>query len=415
VSSSFDLTIVGGGILGLATARELLGRHPRLRVAVLEKEPRLGEHQSGHNSGVIHSGLYYAPGSLKARLCAEGRDRMYAYCDEHGIPYQRCGKLVVALDESELPRLEDLYRRGIANGVPGLEMVGPDRLREIEPHSAGVKAIWSPVTGIVDFRRVVESYAEEVRQRGGEIRTEHEVTGIARRSGRVLLRTVHGILDTQYLVTCAGLQSDRIARLTGGDEDPKIVPFRGDYFTLHPDRRHLVKGMIYPVPDPAFPFLGVHFTLRMDGEVWLGPNAVLAFAREGYSRYHVNPADLLEALTYRGFRALARKYWRTGLGEMVRDYNKAAFVRELQRYMPELRHEDVLPGPSGVRAQALSGDGKMVDDFVISADEHVIHVRNAPSPAATSSLAIGRELADMADARFTLDAADTSRRVHAAS
>ena len=410
MSTSFDLAIIGAGIVGLAAARELLGRHPRLRVAVLDKDSEIGQHQSGHNSGVIHAGLYYAPGSLKAKLCAEGRDRLYAFCDEQAIPYDRCGKLVVALNESELPRLQELYRRGTANGVPGLEMVGQERLRELEPYSEGVQGIFSPVTGIIDFRQVTAAYARQVRERGGEILLNHEVTAISRRQGRVLLRTTHGILDTRHLVTCAGLYSDRVAQMTGGDVDPKIVPFRGDYFMIRPERRHLVKGMIYPVPDPAFPFLGVHFTRRMDGEVWLGPNAVLAFAREGYRRLDVNPRDLAETLAYGGFRTLALKYWRTGLDEMVRDFVKTAFVRELRRYMPELRDEDVVSGPSGVRAQALDAEGKMVDDFAISSSEQVIHVRNAPSPAATSSLAIGRVIADMADERFSLEAEDASKR-----
>ncbi len=405
-----DLVVVGAGIVGLATARELLIRYPRLRLVVLEKEPRIGEHQTGHNSGVIHSGLYYAPGSLKARLCTQGRDLLYAYCDEHGIPYRRVGKVVVALDESELPRLEELYRRGTANGVPGLELIGPERLRELEPHAAGIRAILSPITGIVDFGQVAQSYAQEVQARGGEIRLNHTVLALARRGGQVLLKTSQGALETRALITCAGLYSDRLARMTGAPEDPKIVPFRGDYYVLRPERRWLVKSNIYPVPDPSFPFLGVHFTPRMDGNVWLGPNAVLAFAREGYRRWDVNPADLLDALRYPGFQALARRYWRTGLEEMLRDYSKSAFVRALQRYVPELRPEDVLPGPSGVRAQALSRDGKLVDDFVLSSAEGVIHVRNAPSPAATSSLAIGKAIADMADERFGLAALDAGRR-----
>ena len=406
-----DLAIVGGGILGLATAREILGRYPRLKLVVLEKEPEIGRHQTGHNSGVIHAGLYYAPGSLKAKLCAEGRDKLYAFLDEQGIPYRRVGKLVVALNEAELPRLEELHRRGTANGVPGLEVVGPERLREMEPHVAGVRAIFSPITGIVDYGQVAQAYARQVRERGGEIRTRCAVDAIARRGDRVLLRTTQGVVQTRALITCAGLHSDRLARMTGGEEDPKIVPFRGDYYILRPERRDLVRGNVYPVPDPSFPFLGVHFTPRMNGDVWLGPNAVLAFAREGYQRLDVNARDLAETLAYPGFQALALKYWRTGLDEMVRDFSRAAFVRELQRYVPALREDDVLPGPSGVRAQALNRDGSLVDDFVLSSAPGVIHVRNAPSPAATSSLAIGRMIADMAEQQLDLAALDRGRRV----
>lgn len=401
-ASSFDLVVVGAGIVGLAVARELLGRYPRVRLALLEKEPAIGQHQTGHNSGVIHGGLYYQPGSLKARLCTRGRELMYAYCDEQGIPYRKVGKLVVALREEELPRLEELHRRGTANGVPGLEVIGAERLREMEPHAAGIRALFSPQTGIVDFGRVARSYARQVSERGGEIRLGSPVTSIARRQGRVLLKTNTDVVDTRALITCGGLHSDRLARMTGGEESPKIVPFRGDYYLLRPERHSLVRGNIYPVPDPAFPFLGVHFTPRMDGAVWLGPNAVLAFAREGYRRSDVNPTDLLEALTYPGFQALARKFWRTGLDEMVRDFSRTAFVRELQRYIPELRPDDVIPGPSGVRAQAVGADGSMADDFVFGSAPQVIHVRNAPSPAATSSLAIAEVIAERAAREFGL-------------
>ena len=395
-----DLAIVGGGIVGLATAREILGRYPRLRLVVLEKEPVLGQHQSGHNSGVIHSGLYYAPGSLKARLCAEGRQRLYAFCDEQGIPYRRVGKVVVALDEAELPRLEELYRRGTANGVPGLEMIGRERLGEMEPHVAGLKAILSPITGIVDFGQVVQAYARQVRERNGEIRTACGVSAIARRGEWVLLRTTQGVVQTRALITCAGVYSDRLARMTGGEPDPRIVPFRGDYYILRPERQALVRGNVYPVPDPAFPFLGVHFTPRMSGEVWLGPNAVLAFAREGYHKTDVNVADLAETLTYPGFLRLARRYWRTGLGELWRSVSKAAFVRALQRLLPDIRAEHLEAAPAGVRAQAVARDGGLVDDFLIQEHGRVVNVLNAPSPAATASLAIGRQVVDRLAARL---------------
>ncbi len=389
-----DIAVIGGGIVGLATARELLQRRPGQRLVVLEKEHAIGRHQTGHNSGVIHSGIYYAPGSLKARLCVAGAARLYRYCDEKGIPYQKCGKVIIARSAAELPRLEELYRRGLANGVPGLELVGPERLRELEPHAAGVRAIWSPNTGIVDFGRVAAAYAEDVQALGGEIRTGYRVTAIRRVGGVTRIRTSGGDVEARLVVACAGLHADRVAALTGAPRSPRIVPFRGDYYILRPERRHLVRGNIYPVPDPSFPFLGVHFTPRMDGSVWLGPNAVLAFAREGYRRTDVNPRDLLEALTFPGFLRLARKYWRTGLAEMWRDVSRRAFWKSLQSYVPEIRPDDLLPGPAGVRAQALADDGTLVDDFVVHYTDGVVHVRNAPSPAATSSLAIAELIAD---------------------
>jgi len=389
-----DIAVIGGGIVGLATARELLQRRPGQRLVVLEKERAIGRHQTGHNSGVIHSGIYYAPGSLKARLCVAGAARLYRYCEEKGIPYQKCGKVIIARTAAELPRLEELHRRGLANGVPGLELIGPDRLRELEPHATGVKALWSPNTGIVDFGRVAAAYAEDVQSMGGEIRTRHRVTAIRRVGGVTRLRTTGGDVEARLVVACAGLHADRVAALTGAPRTPRIVPFRGDYYILRPERRHLVRGNIYPVPDPSFPFLGVHFTPRMDGSVWLGPNAVLAFAREGYRRTDVNPRDLLEALTFPGFLRLARKYWRTGLAEMWRDVSRRAFWQSLQSYVPEIRPNDLLPGPAGVRAQALAEDGTLVDDFVVHYTDGVVHVRNAPSPAATSSLAIAELIAD---------------------
>ena len=353
--SRYDLVVIGAGILGLASARELLRRHPRLRLAVLDKEHRIGQHQTGHNSGVIHSGIYYAPGSFKARLCVQGGRDLYAYCAEKGIPTERCGKVIVAADESELPRLDELMRRGQANGVAGLEFVGPERLRELEPACVGVRAIWSPNTGIVDYDRVAAAYADDVRAAGGEILPGRRVQAIRRRTSGVLLETPVGDVEARRVVACAGLYADRVARLTGGPPDPRIVPFRGDYWVLRPEQRHLARNLIYPVPDPAFPFLGVHFTRRItDGAVWLGPNAVLAFAREGYRRSDVNLPELAEALSYRGFQKLAAKYWRMGWEEMVRDYSKAAFLRSLQRYVPRLTAADLLPGPSGVRAQTMS-------------------------------------------------------------
>ena len=392
-----DVVIVGGGIVGLATAFRLLEARPELRLTLVEKEPHLATHQTGHNSGVLHAGLYYAPGSLKAQLCGEGKADLEAFATTHGLPFERCGKLVVAVEERELPRLVDLRRRAEANGVLGLEEVGPDRMREIEPHVAGIRGLWSPSTGIIDFRRVALALADEVRTRGGTIETSWPVSGIDALGSEVVVRRADGDVRTAALaVVCGGLHADRLARLTGDDADPRIVPFRGDYYALAAAARPLVRGLIYPVPDPRFPFLGVHFTRRVDGEVWAGPNAVLAFAREGYRRRDVRPRDLLETLGDRGFRRLARRYLRAGLAELWRDWWKPAFVAELRRYLPEIQAMDLRFGPSGVRAQAVSADGRLVDDFVLGGRGRVIHVRNAPSPAATSSLAIARRVAGMA-------------------
>jgi (S)-2-hydroxyglutarate dehydrogenase len=391
-----DVAIVGGGIVGLATAYRLLEMRPDLRLAILEREPELASHQSGHNSGVVHAGLYYTPGSLKARLCREGKAELEAFCEMKGIPLQRVGKLVVALTEDELPRLAALHERASANAVPGLEAVGPERIREIEPHAAGIRALWSPSTGIVDFRRVALAYADEIRARGGTIHTARAVTAIEDRTDELVLRTDRGEVVTRSVVTCAGLWADRVAAMTGdaGRAAPRIVPFRGDYYTLTPDARPLVNGLIYPVPDPRFPFLGVHFTPRIDGGVLAGPNAVLAFARAGYRRRDISLRDLGGTLLYPGFLRLASTYLRTGLAEVWRDWWKPAFVRQLQRYVPELRPDQLVFGPSGVRAQALARDGTLVDDFDFGGSGRVVHVRNAPSPAATSSLGIGRLVAE---------------------
>ncbi|HEX7420750.1 MAG TPA: L-2-hydroxyglutarate oxidase [Thermoanaerobaculia bacterium] len=396
----YDLIVIGGGIVGLATAYQMLLRKPALRVCLLEKESELGTHQTGHNSGVIHAGLYYVPGSAKARLCGEGRRALLVFADEHGIPYELCGKLVVALDNSELDRLASIKQRATANGVEGLEEVGPEQMREIEPHAAGIRALWSPRSGIIDFRRVALAYADEVRSRGGTILANQKVKSIRRGPNEQVVMTQHDEFAARDVISCAGLYSDRVAAMTGDAGDERIVPFRGDYYTLKPDARRLVRGLLYPVPDPRFPFLGVHFTKRIDGEVLAGPNAVLAFAREGYKRLDVAPRELAATLMFRGFRRLAKTYIRTGIAEMWRDWSKAAFTTELQRYVPKIRAQDLIFGPSGVRAQSLSAAGTMVDDFSIGESAHMLHLRNAPSPAATASLAIGRELAEMAVARF---------------
>jgi L-2-hydroxyglutarate oxidase LhgO len=388
--------VVGAGIVGMATARELVNRHADLRLAVIDKEQVVGAHQTGHNSGVIHSGIYYAPGSLKARLCVEGAREMYAYCESRGIAAERCGKVIVATEEPELGRLDALLERGMANCVDGLEMIGPQGLRELEPHCAGIRALWSPNAGIVDYREVVRHYALDVRNAGGEVHTGRELLGIVRRSDRVLLQTSAGDLEALRVVVCAGLYADRVAALGGGRREPQVVPFRGDYWELRPEARHLCRNLIYPVPDPSFPFLGVHATRRIGSEeVWLGPNAVLAFSREGYGRLDVSARDLAQVLASRGFQRLAARYWRMGALELWRDFSKRAFCESVRRYLPEVTMADMVPGPSGVRAQALDPAGRLVDDFVTEVQgDRVMHVRNAPSPGATSSLAIGRLVAD---------------------
>ena len=399
-ADALDVVIVGGGIVGLATAYRILQARPEVRLSLLEREPELATHQSGHNSGVLHAGLYYAPGSLKARLCREGKSTLDVFAAEHAIPIERTGKLVVALREEELPRLADIRERALANRVVGLETLGRDQIRELEPHAAGIRALWSPTTAIIDFRRVALAIANEVRAMGASIETGREVTGVTERQGALIVATTHGEVVTRNLVACAGVWADKVADMTRDAGAERIVPFRGDYYTLKEPARRLVRGLIYPVPDPRFPFLGVHFTKRIDGNVWAGPNAVLALARTGYRRRDLSLRDLAENLRYRGFQRLARRYWRTGLAEIWRDVSKRAFAAELRRYIPELQNDDLVFGPSGIRAQAVDPDGSIVDDFRLGGSAHVLHVRNAPSPAATASLAIGRHLAEAAAARF---------------
>lgn len=395
--TAWDAIVIGGGILGLSTAMEISRRRPRRRVLVLEKEAEVGRHQSLHNSGVIHAGLYYRPGSLKAKTCVEGAAAMVRFARERGIPHEICGKLVVAANEAEVPRLEELRRRGAANGVENISVLGPEALREVEPRVRGVRALWVPSTGIIDYGAVARAFARLITDAGQKIRTSAKVTAIARSGRERRVETTAGDFEGRLIINCAGLHADRIARLAGGAPPVKIVPFRGEYYELAPERRALVKGLIYPVPDPALPFLGVHFTRRVNGAVEAGPNAVLACAREGYSKTDVNPRDLLETLTYPGFLRLARKYWKTGLGEMVRSFSKSAFTRALRKLMPEIRESDLIPAGAGVRAQAVDGNGRLLDDFAILRTEGAIHVCNAPSPGATASLTIGRAIADMAD------------------
>jgi len=388
-----DVLVVGGGIVGLASARRLIEETPSTRVAVIEKEAAVAAHQTGHNSGVIHSGIYYRPGSSKARTCVRGSSLMKEFCRSHGIRFEECGKVVVALEEAELPRLEELHRRGTENGVPGIAMIGPERLKEIEPHSAGIRALHVPGAAIIDYSEVARKLADLVRARGGEVRTGTRVTGIREDGDALVVETSAGTWRTKFLISCAGLHSDRVARMEGGDPGTRIVPFRGEYYEISEERSSLVRGLIYPVPDPQFPFLGVHFTRRIQGGVEAGPNAVLAFSREGYRKSQVRPRDLAETLLYPGFWKLARKYWRTGFDEMVRSFSKKAFVKALAKLVPEIRESDVKPGGSGVRAQALSPAGNLIDDFLIAERPRALHVLNAPSPAATASLAIAEEIA----------------------
>jgi len=402
-----DVAIVGAGLIGLATARELLSRHPALRVTVLDKEASVAAHQSSHNSGVIHQGVYYAPDSLKARLCADGARRLETFCAEHDVPVVRTGKLVVARSEAELPALAELERRAAANRVRGLRRLVADEIGEIEPHAVGVAALHSPHTSVVDFGAVARALAADVARAGGEILLGREVRGLARVPDGTVLETSDGELEARHLIGCAGLQSDRLAALSDPDEMRRlrIVPFRGDYYELRPERRDLCRGLIYPVPDPRFPILGVHFSRRHDGAVWAGPNAVLAFAREGYRRRSLSGRSLWEMLTFPGFWRMAAEHWRMGIGEIWRDLVKGSFVRSLQDYVPDVRSADLVPGPSGVRAQAIARDGGLVDDFVVSVTPGAIHVRNAPSPAATSSLSIAGLIADRAEEGFGLGSA----------
>jgi L-2-hydroxyglutarate oxidase len=398
--SHHDVIIIGGGIVGLAVALEITRRFPRLRLLLLEKEDGVGRHQSSHNSGVIHSGTYYKPGSLKAKLCVEGARAMVQFCREHGIPHQVCGKVIVATEEEELSRLEELRRRGEANGLTGLRLIGTSELREIEPHASGLRALVVPSTGITDYAAVCTKYAELILSQGGTILTSTAVTGLRVVSDEVVVETSGPAFSTTHLINCAGLFSDRISRMAGEKPDIIIAPFRGEYYDLTPARCSLVRTLIYPVPDPRFPFLGVHFTRRVKGGVDAGPNAVLAFRREGYRRTDFDLRDLVSSLLFPGFWRMAAKHWRSGLDEFHRSFSKPLFVRALQRLVPEVRDEDLVPGGSGVRAQALKRDGTLVDDFQFVPSGRMLHVLNVPSPAATASLVIGRTIGNMAAQNF---------------
>jgi 2-hydroxyglutarate dehydrogenase len=395
--ASADFVVIGGGILGLAVAREMLARHPGTRLCVLERENRLAAHQTSHSSGVIHGGIYYAPGSLKARLCVEGARLLYSYCDQAGIETKRSGKLIVATEESELPRLEELERRGTANEVPGLRRIGADEIAEIEPHARGIAALHSPATGVVDFARVARGFAADVEAAGGTIVTGCEVRGLRPRAGKVAVNHGGGTTECGFVIGCAGAWSDRLAIAAGAPAEPRIVPFRGAYLRLRPARRDLVRASIYPVPDPELPFLGGHLTRGIDGEVLLGPSALMVGARDAYRLGRLRPRDLADNLTWPGTWRLVHRFWKTGLAELRHAASRRAFVDELRRFVPELDPGDVLPGFSGIRAQALDRDGRLVDDFIVHRTERALHVRNAPSPAATSSLALAKLIADQAD------------------
>ena len=402
INSRYNVIVIGGGAVGLGVALEISRRFPRARLLVLEKEAEVARHQSGHNSGVIHSGVYYKPGSLKARLCVAGAAAMVEFCREHGIPHQVCGKVIVAIREEEIPRLAELQRRGQANGLTGLRVISREQLREIEPHASGLQALLVPSTGVTDYAQVCQKYAELIVGGGGEVLTSAPAINIRRISTEIVVKTPRGAFQTDALINCAGLFADRMSRLAGDDPCVMIVPFRGEYYDLTPERASLVKALIYPVPDPRFPFLGVHFTRRISGKVDAGPNAVLALAREGYRHSDINLRDLGSSVAFPGFWRLARQHWRYGIGEWHRSLSKAAFVRALQTLVPEISEADLVPGGSGVRAQALKTDGSLVDDFQFVASGKVLNVLNVPSPAATASLMIGREIVETASKQLGL-------------
>lgn len=386
----FEIAVIGAGIVGLATALELSRRFPGMSIVVLEKEETVGSHQTGHNSGVIHSGIYYKPGSLKARLCVSGARALVHFCQEHSLPYEICGKVIVASSIDEVPRLEELYRRGQGNGLRDLKMISADEIREYEPYSFGVRGIHVPETGIVNYRNVADKFVELIVRGGGQVLLSHEVIGIRQLATHLVIETTRGTVTTKFIINCAGLHSDRISRMANMELGLKIIPFRGEYYELAPSKRANVKSLIYPVPDSRFPFLGVHFTRRIAGGVEVGPNAILALKREGYSKRSFQPGDVLDSILFPGFWKMAAKYWRTSVGEYYRSWNKQAFVRALQRLMPTIREQDLIPGGSGVRAQAVDSHGKLIDDFYFVHSDRMMHVCNVPSPAATASLAIAK-------------------------
>ena len=405
IDRQYDVVVVGGGIIGLATSMKLTQDFPNLKVAVLEKEKEVAQHQTGHNSGVIHAGIYYAPGSQKANFCSTGGKLLRNFCDEYGIAYDMCGKLIVATDDSEVPQLEELFKRGTENGAEGLRMVDREEIKDIEPYSAGVKAILSPNTGIIDYFEVSQAFATRMRENGGDLLTNVEVISMENRDNLVYINTTSGTIAAKYVLNCAGLHADTVARMMGVDVGVKIVPFRGEYFSIIPEKEHMVKGLIYPVPNPSMPFLGVHFTRRINGSVEAGPNAVLAFAREGYKKTDVNLKDTLETLSYSGFWKMSAKYWKVGMHEQYRSLVKGVFVKSLQKLMPEITGDDLGAPGAGVRAQVIDSNGGLLQDFAIEASPNAIHVLSAPSPGATSSLTISEYIVDLAQESFDLSAA----------
>lgn len=392
----YDVIVVGAGIVGLATALQIKQQRPALKVMVLEKESKVAAHQTGNNSGVIHSGIYYKPGSLKALNCIEGYHLLIEFCKAHQIPFELCGKIIVATSESELTALDNIYKRGVENGLTGLRYINSEEIKAIEPETYGVKGLVVPQTGIVDYKVVANKYAEVFQSLGGELMYNQKVVAVNAQAHEIQVKTNQQSFTTRLMVNCAGLYSDKVAAMTILDLDIKIIPFRGEYYALKHEKRQMVKHLIYPVPDPNFPFLGVHFTRRIDGEIEAGPNAVLAFKREGYKKSQINLKELIESLTWSGFIAVFKKYWRTGFGEMYRSFSKAAFTKALQKLMPNIKASDLVVGGAGVRAQACDKTGGLIDDFAIRELPGQIHVLNAPSPAATSSLAIGKSIAALA-------------------
>ncbi len=396
----YNVVVIGGGIVGLASALKIKEKNPNYKVALVEKERTIAQHQTGHNSGVIHSGLYYKPGSYKAKNCVDGYNMLLRFCDEEEVPYELCGKIVVATKESQLQALDTLYERGKANGLKNIKQLKAEELSEYEPHVAGVSGLFIPQTGIIDYKLVADKYAEKFKHFGGEIHSSNQLVKFKEDRGFIHVHTESQRLTTRLVVNCSGLYSDKIAKLTGAKVHYKIIPFRGEYYKLKPESEHLVKNLIYPVPDPSFPFLGVHFTRHIDGGIEAGPNAVLAFAREGYKKSNINMKELMGTLFYPGFLKIVSKYWKTGMGEMYRSYSKSAFTKALQELIPEIQKKDLIKGGAGVRAQACDRKGGLIDDFLVVEHDKFINVGNAPSPAATSSLAIGDRIAEMAVERL---------------
>ncbi|KAL1462950.1 hypothetical protein WDU94_014748 [Cyamophila willieti] len=402
--SQYDMVVVGGGIVGVATAREIKLNYPTMKICVVEKEKKLGFHQTGHNSGVVHAGIYYKPGTLKAKLCVEGMNLAYEYFDKQNIPYKKCGKLIVALNEKQLEPLHELYERALQNNVKDVRLVSGNEIKSIEPYCKGLEAIHSPNTGIVDWGLVARVMGDDFEQMGGELKLGQKVESFHEQSESVVIRTKQGeLIESSYALICAGLQADEMAIKSGCDSEPAIVPFRGEYLLLNPEKQHLIRGNIYPVPDPRFPFLGVHFTPRMDGSVWLGPNAVLAFRKEGYRWRDFSISELFRTLKYPGFWKLALRYTLYGSKEMIMSWFPRLRVNELKQYIDQIEASDIKRGPSGVRAQALSSSGELVDDFVFQRVGRILHCRNAPSPGATSSLAIAKHILGELRREFGLD------------